>query len=166
MSAISFLEEKKVKSKVHKVNMPKEIEKKCHVAIHTATVAATTAGTFPIPMSDAVPISIAQVAMVVSLGKAYGISLSESVAKSIINVTIAQQAGRAIFTNVLKAIPGAGTVIGGIVGGLTAAVLTETLGWIVADDFYRMSEGKEPENIAENASELKQLFSGLRMSAK
>ena len=151
MSAISFMEEKIVKSKVHKVNMPKEIEKKCHVAIHTATAAAATAGTFPIPMSDAVPISIAQVAMVVSLGKAFGISLSESVAKSLINVTIAQQAGRAIFSNVLKAIPGAGAVIGGIVGGLTAAVLTEALGWIVADDFYRMSEGKEPENIAENA---------------
>ena len=163
MSVISFMEEKIVKSKVHKVNMPKEIEKKCHVAIHTATAAAATAGTFPLPMSDAVPISIAQIAMVVSLGKAFGVSLSESVAKSIINVTIAQQAGRAIFSNVLKAIPGAGTVIGGIVGGLTAAVLTEALGWIVADDFYRMSEGKEPENIAENASELKQLFSGLRM---
>lgn len=163
MSVISFMEEKIVKSKVHKVNMPKEIEKKCHVAIHTATAAAATAGTFPIPMSDAVPISIAQVAMVVSLGKAFGISLSESVAKSIINVTIAQQAGRAIFSNVLKAIPGAGTVIGGIVGGLTAAVLTEALGWIVADDFYRMSEGKDPENIAQNLSELKQLFSELRM---
>mgnify|MGYP004509999707 FL=1 len=163
MSAISFMEEKIVKSKVHKVNMPKEIEKKCHVAIHTATAAAATAGTFPIPMSDAVPISIAQVAMVVSLGKAFGISLTESVAKSIINVTIAQQAGRAIFSNVLKAIPGAGTVIGGLVGGLTAAILTEALGWIVADDFYRMSEGKDPENIAQNLSELKQLFSELRM---
>lgn len=163
MSVISFMEEKIVKSKVHKVNMPKEIEKKCHVAIHTATAAAATAGTFPIPMSDAVPISIAQVAMVVSLGKAFGISLTESVAKSIINVTIAQQAGRAIFSNVLKAIPGAGTVIGGIVGGLTAAVLTEALGWIVADDFYRISEGKDPENIAQNLSELKQLFSELRM---
>lgn len=163
MSVISFMEEKIVKSKVHKVNMPKEIEKKCHVAIHTATAAAATAGTFPIPMSDAVPISIAQVAMVVSLGKAFGISLTESVARSIINVTIAQQAGRAIFSNVLKAIPGAGTVIGGIVGGLTAAVLTEALGWIVADDFYRISEGKDPENIAQNLSELKQLFSELRM---
>lgn len=163
MSVISFMEEKIVKSKVHKVNMPKEIEKKCHVAIHTATAAAATAGTFPIPMSDAVPISIAQVAMVVSLGKAFGISLTESVARSIINVTIAQQAGRAIFSNVLKAIPGAGTVIGGLVGGLTAAILTEALGWIVADDFYRMSEGKDPENIAQNLSELKQLFSELRM---
>ncbi|MBU5479679.1 DUF697 domain-containing protein [Blautia sp. MSJ-19] len=156
-----MLEEKIVKSKAHKVNMPKEIEKKCHVAIHTATTAAAAAGTFPIPMSDAVPITIAQVAMVVSLGKAFDVSLSESVAKSIINVTIAQQAGRSIFSNVLKAIPGAGTVIGGIVGGLTAAVLTEALGWIVADDFYRVSQGKEPENIAENVSELKQLFNGL-----
>ena len=37
-----------------KVRMPKELEKKCHIAIHTATTAAAAAGAIPIPMSDAV----------------------------------------------------------------------------------------------------------------
>ena len=48
------------KSKVH---MPKELERKCHRAIHSATVAAAAAGAIPIPMSDAVPITAAQIAM-------------------------------------------------------------------------------------------------------
>lgn len=80
------------KSKAH---MPKELEKKCHVAIHTATAA----GALPIPMSDAVPITAAQIAMIVALGRAFGIILSESAAKSLVSVGLTQQAGRAVASN-------------------------------------------------------------------
>ena len=73
-----------------------------------------------------------------------------------------QQAGHAILANILKCIPGGG-VAGAVVGATTAATLTEALGWIVADDFYRMSNGEEPENIVETAKDLKQVFEGLRM---
>lgn len=48
----------------------------------------------------------------------------------------------------------------------TAAMITEALGWIVADDFYRMSQGEEPENIVETAGELRQVFDGLRVLEK
>lgn len=149
------------KSKVH---MPKELEKKCHVAIHSASAASAAAGAIPIPMSDAIPITTAQIGMIIALGKLFGITLSNAAAKAIAGVAITQQAGRAIFTNIIKAIPGAGSVLGGVIGASTAAVLTETLGWIVADDFFRISEGKDPENIVETADELKQAFQGLRMS--
>ena len=148
------------KSKVH---MPKALEKKCHIAIHTATSAAAAAGAIPIPMSDTIPITAAQIGMIVSLGKIFDVRVSQAAAKSIASVGIAQQAGRAIATNLLKAIPGAGTVVGGVIGATTAAALTEALGWIVADDFYRMSNGEEPENIAEAAKDLKQLFEGGKM---
>lgn len=149
------------KSKVH---MPKELEKKCHMAIHSATVASATAGAIPIPMSDAIPITAAQIGMIISLGKIFGVSLTQSAAKSIATVTLTQQAGRAVASNLLKLIPGAGTIIGGAIGASTAAALTETLGWIIADDFYRMSMGDEPENIVETAGNLKGAFDGLRMS--
>ena len=147
------------KSKVH---MPKEMQKKCHIAIHSATTAAAAAGAIPIPMSDAIPITAAQAAMIISLGKIFGISLSQSSAKTIASVVVTQHAGRAIFTNILKCTPG-GNLVGAVVGATTAAALTEALGWIVADDFYRMSNGEEPENIVETAGELKQVFEGLRM---
>ena len=150
------------KSKVH---MPKDIERKCHIAIHSATTAATAAGAIPIPMSDAVPITAAQIGMIIALGKVFDITLSQAAAKSIASVTLAQQTGRAVASNILKAIPGVGTVIGGIVGASTAATLTELLGWIVANDFYRMSQGEEPENIIENAGDLKAAFDGLNLKS-
>ena len=148
------------KSKVH---MPKELEKKCHFAIHSATTAAAAAGALPIPMSDAIPITAAQIAMIVRLGNVFGITLSEAAAKSVIKVSITQSAGRALAANLIKAVPGAGTVVGGIIGATTAAGLTEALGWLVADDFYRMANGEEPENIVETAGEIKDVFSGLGM---
>lgn len=148
------------KSKAH---MPKDLEKKCHVTIHSATTAAAAAGAIPIPMSDAIPITAAQIGMIISLGKVFGITLSQAAAKSIAGVALTQQAGRAIFTNILKAIPGAGTIAGGLIGATTAAALTETLGWIVADDFYRIFKGEEPENIVETAGDLKVAFSDMRL---
>ena len=149
------------KSKVH---MPKELEEKCHIAIHSATAAATLAGAIPIPMSDAVPITAAQISMIVALGKIFDITLSQAAAKSIVSVGLAQQAGRTVASSILTALPGVGTIIGGVVGASTAAALTEALGWIVADDFYRMSQGKDPENIIENADGLKSAFDGLKLS--
>ncbi len=141
-----------------KVQMPQNIRNKCHAAIHTASSAAAAAGAIPIPISDTIPITTAQISMIVALGKVFDVSLSQSAAKAIASITVVQQAGRAIFTKVLKSIPGAGPTVGCLIGGATAAALTEGLGWLVADDFYRMSKGQEPIDIPENIGNLKGLF--------
>ena len=120
--------------------------------------AAAAAGAIPIPMSDAISIGATQISMIIGLGKVFDLTLNDSAAKSIAGVALTQQVGRAVVANILKAVPGVGTIIGGVIGATTAAILTETLGWIVADDFYRISEGEEPENIAENANQLSGLF--------
>lgn len=145
-----------------KVSMPREIKSKCNKAIHTASAAAAAAGAIPIPMSDAIPITAAQIAMVVSLGKVFGVTLSESVAKSLMSVSLTQGAGRFIFANLVKCIPGAGSVVGGMLAASTAAALTEALGWIIADDFYRMSVGEDPKDLVGNISEARHAFDGLR----
>jgi len=147
-----------------KVRMPEELENSCHAVIHPAATAAAAAGAMPIPMPDAVPITAAQIGMIIALGKVFDITLSEAAAKSIAGVALTQQVGRTLFANILKCIPGAGTVAGSVVGATTAATLTEVLGWSVADDFYRMSKGEAPENIVEVAGDLKQAFEGLRMA--
>lgn len=138
-----------------KTNMPKEIKDKCGVAIHSATIAAGAAGLIPIPVADTVPISAAQVAMIVALGKIFDLSISESVAKAIVGVGIAQGIGRTAVSSVFKAIPGIGTVAGLAIGSATAAALTEGLGWLVADDFYRVSVGQEPEELLNKVEEFK-----------
>ena len=151
------------KSKVH---MPKELKKRCQLVIHSATAASAAAGAIPIPMSDAIPITAAQIGMIIALGKEFDITLSDAAAKSILGVGVTQQAGRAVASNLLKAVPGVGTVVGGFIGASTAAALTEALGWVIADDFYRMSQGEHPENMVETAGELKSAFEGLRFSNK
>lgn len=74
-----------------KVNMPKDLEKRCHLAIHSASTAAAAAGAIPIPMSDAIPITTAQIAMIIALGKIFDVTLSQSAAKSLVGVGVAQQ---------------------------------------------------------------------------
>ena len=106
------------KSKVH---MPKELKKRCQLVIHSATAASAAAGAIPIPMSDAIPITAAQIGMIIALGKEFDITLSDAAAKSILGVGVTQQAGRAVASNLLKAVPGVGTVVGGFIGASTAA---------------------------------------------
>ena len=134
-----------------KTNMPSEQKKKCSIAIHSATAASTLAGAIPLPIADAIPISAAQITMIIALGKVFDMTISKSAAKSIAGVGLAITAGRTVASSVAKLIPG----VGSVVGAATAAAITEALGWIVADDFYRISIGKEPEDIIGAANELK-----------
>ena len=82
-------------------------------------------------------------------------------------VSITQKAGRAIVTNILKAIPGAGTVIGGGIGAVTAAGLTEALGWIVADEFFKTANGEgsnKISDIVDTTNQVQGAFEGLRIT--
>ncbi|MCI9359152.1 MAG: DUF697 domain-containing protein [Lachnospiraceae bacterium] len=148
------------KSKVH---MPKSLEKKCHAAIHSAATAAGAAGAIPIPLSDAVPITATQITMIIALRNVFGVSLSRAVAKSIAGVAVTQHAGRTIVSNILKAIPGINATVGSVIGAGTAVALTETLGWLVADDFFRMANGEDPQDIIDAAADIKGSFAGFRM---
>lgn len=126
-----------------KVNMSSDEVNKCHAIIHVATVAAGAAGAIPIPMSDVIPIGVIQMAMITSLGKAFDLTISQSAIQGIAGVGMTSYAGHTVFRSVAKLVPG----FGSLVGGTTAAVFTEMLGWIIADDFFRMSNGQRPENI-------------------
>lgn len=134
-----------------KTTMPDELKNKCAAVIHTATTAAAAAGVIPIPMADTIPITAAQITMIIGLGRVFDISLSEAAAKSILGGTMASQTGRAIFSGIIKGIPGVGTVVGGVISAGTSIALTETLGWIVAEDFYKKSLDPDAESILDTA---------------
>lgn len=55
------------------------------MVIHSATASAA-AGAIPIPMSDAIPITAAQIGMIIALGKEFDITLSDAAAKSILGL--------------------------------------------------------------------------------
>ena len=147
-----------------KVTMPDDLKSKCAAVIHTATTAAAAAGIIPIPMADTIPITAAQITMIIGLGRIFDISLSETAAKSILGGTMASQTGRAVFSGIIKGIPGVGTVVGGVISAGTSVALTETLGWIVAEDFYKQSIGLGSDSPLEGAKDAYTGFSDFAKS--
>ena len=102
---------------------------KCNAAIHIASVASGASGAIPIPVADAVPISAAQISMVIALGKIFNQEITSSVAKGIIGAAASTFVGR----NLVKLIP----IVGWAASAVVAAGVTEAIGWIVATDMAK-----------------------------
>lgn len=117
----------------------------CNGIIHTAAVACGVCGAIPIPVVDALPISTAQITMVISLGKVFEQKITESAAKSIITAAASTLIGRAA----VKFIP----VVGWITSAGVAAGVTEAMGWTIAVDFAKKhrTEYKFEREKQENA---------------
>lgn len=102
-------------------------------AIVNATAAASFGeGYLPLPFSDCVALIPTQIGMIVSITVTYGFEISQSVITGIVTALLGTAgttiAGRTIVSNLLKAIPGVGIVMGGTISGATAALLTVALG--------------------------------------
>lgn len=109
--------------------MTKDQIVKCHAAIHTATLAAGASGVIPIPVVDAIPMSAAQVTMIITLGSIFGQKITDSTAKGVLGAAASTFIGREI----IKFIP----VAGWIASAGTAAIVTEAIGWTIAVDFAK-----------------------------
>ncbi|MCQ2898265.1 hypothetical protein JT143_04335 [Helicobacter pylori] len=119
-----FLIIQKVKIQERKQAMIEE----CKTIIHVASGAAGTAEASPIPFSDAFAIAPIQAGMIYEMNDAFGMDLDKSVGTSLIagllGVTAIGQGARA-FVNMIKFVPG----LGSVAGGATAAVITEGIGF-------------------------------------
>lgn len=117
--------------------MTNEERRLCEGIIHTASVATAGvgAGMAQIPGSDNAVISPIQLTMVVSLGKVFGIHLDESAAKAAIVAEGAAVVGRTVSQVLVGWIPG----FGNIVNAMTAASITEAIGWAMAKEFEQQS---------------------------
>lgn len=98
-----------------------------------AAVAATTAtGAIPIPFADAPLLIGEQVAMMVAINTIFKIEVEKDALKSLVTAALgvggATLLGKTIATNLIKLIPGAGTVAGGAVSAGTAGAITLALG--------------------------------------
>jgi uncharacterized protein (DUF697 family)/GTP-binding protein EngB required for normal cell division len=90
-------------------------------------------GFTPIPFADAPILASSQVAMIAKITSIFGISMNKGMITSIVSsaagVTGAVFTGRTMVTNLLKFVPGAGTFVGGIISGTTAALITSALAY-------------------------------------
>ena len=107
----------------------------CHGIIHAASASAGAigAGLAQVPCSDNAIITPIQLAMTVALGRVFGIELTDCAARAALASVAAATVGRTASQLLIGWIPG----VGNIVIACTAATITETIGWLLAEDFAR-----------------------------
>lgn len=89
-------------------------------------------GFVPIPFADSPIISASQITMIAKIISIFGVSYDQSKLASLVagvaGLGGAVTTGRAVTTGILKMIPGAGTLLGGLISGSTAGGITKILG--------------------------------------
>lgn len=109
-----------------------EKKRYAQAAVATATAAAFGEGFSPIPFSDCALLIPTQVAMIASITAVFGLDINKSLITAFVSSTFgaggATVAGKTMVSNLLKLIPGAGTIAGGLISGTTAALLTTAMG--------------------------------------
>lgn len=135
-----------------------------------AAVAAAVAGSFgegfaPIPFSDAALLVPTQVGMIAGITVIFGLDISKSFLTSFVSATIgsagATVLGKTIVSNLLKLIPGVGTVAGGLISGTTAGLLTTALGEayiMIMEMVYKGEISKEDLYTENGQKEMTRLF--------
>ena len=109
-----------------------EKKRLAQAAVATAVVAAVGEGAAPIPFSDCALLIPTQLSMIISITVIFGFDVNKSIITALLSSTIgaggATILGKMVVTNILKFIPGAGTIIGGAISASTAGVITAALG--------------------------------------
>ena len=111
-----------------------DIERKAKSARRWAKryiTAAFGVGFIPIPFSDASLLVPMQITLIAHITAIFGVSLDKSklisIVAAVFGTTGATQAGRYVASNLLKLVPGAGSLAGGAISGVTASMLTSAL---------------------------------------
>ena len=114
-------------------------------------VASTTAtGAVPIPFADAPLLVGQQVAMMIAINKVFGFDIQrdalQSLAIAALGVGGATVIGKTVASNLMKLIPGAGSVAGGAISAGTAGVITLALGKAYIEVCKAIKMGKLDQN--------------------
>lgn len=117
-------------------DMPEEYKASCHKIIHASATSAAVpaAGLAQVPCSDTFFITPIQIAMIIALGNVFNMRIGESVAKSILTSVAASLTGRSMSQFLIGWFPGWGNAL----NATTAIAVTETIGWMAADHFYKI----------------------------
>ncbi|WP_067726235.1 YcjF family protein [Oceanobacillus damuensis] len=138
-----------LKKKSKEIQFARLIKEKSPIAnkwILGASGSATAVGAAPLPGSDFIPLTGIQVGLMVKLAALYEKPLSKERARELAIATITGNIGKTLFRQVVKFVPGAGSVAGGsIAGGMTL-----TLGYAIKYAYEN--------NIELDANSLKSLY--------
>ena len=159
-TTMTLLPESAQRAWVNAQNASLKIKKeKAETIVMQTVTAAFGTGYAPIPFSDAALLVPTQLSMIARITNVYGISMTKrmmsGILYSLLGTAGATFAGRAVVSNLLKLIPGIGTIAGGTVSGGTAAALTYALGrtYIQIVEWLYKGEMKEEDLETEGAKE-------------
>lgn len=104
-----------------------------HKTIAAAVAAAVAAAAVPIPFSSAAILVPVQLSMMARIAQLHGLGLDKSALLAVASTSVATSAGRAAASSLLKFIPGAGSVVGGVINASVASSFTLAMGqaWLV-----------------------------------
>jgi uncharacterized protein (DUF697 family)/predicted GTPase len=107
-------------------------KRRAQAAVATAMLATAGEGAAPIPFADCALMIPTQIGMIASITVIFGFDVNKSIITALLSSTIgaggATVLGKTVVTNILKFIPGVGTVAGGAISAGTAGVITASLG--------------------------------------
>jgi len=130
-----------------RVNMDKKAL--CEKIIWRAAVASAGVALVPIPLADAIPLAAIQVGMIIKIAEVYGKILTPQTAITLLAPVAASFLGRTAVQNLLKFIPGLGTVLGTVIGASIAGPLTYAVGKTYMEFFASKNFTPTPEEVRE-----------------
>lgn len=127
--------------------------------VATAVAAAMGEAAIPVPFADATMLVPTQISMIAGITAVFGLDVNKSFITAVISATLGSSGatvlGRTVVSNILKLVPGVGSVAGGAISAGTAAIITTALGEAyiglmmamykgeISKDFITTSAGKK-----------------------
>ena len=119
---------------------------KAQAIVVANAAAAAGVGAVPIPFADSFVLVPQQIGMLGSITAAYGLALDKttivSVVSGVLGIVGTTIVGKTAVSGILKLIPGAGSVAGGVVSGGVAAALTAALGEAYIGVMTKIAKGE------------------------
>ncbi len=116
---------------VQKVNV-KLKQDKAHAIIAASATTAAGIGAVPIPFADSALLVPEQIAMLAGITAVFGLPVEKGALATIVSATIGTMGatilGKSLASGILKLIPGAGSLVGGVISASVAASITAALG--------------------------------------
>ncbi|MBT2484282.1 MULTISPECIES: GTPase family protein [unclassified Microbacterium] len=116
--------------------------KQAQAVVRTAAASALTVGAIPIPVADAGVLVPIQLAMMARVSAIYGVKMETATLAATAATVAVSAAGRAAAGGLLKLIPGAGTIVGGVVSGAVASSFTLAIGYAWAVVCGELTQGR------------------------
>ena len=142
---------------------------RAHACVAAAALSAGTTAAIPIPFLDTGAIVTIEMTMLAGISAIFGLPLNRTLFGTLITGTVSGAAGslgrKAVLGELLKLIPGAGTLAGGALGAATAATFTTVCGeaYIGA---LRLLLQKNPDQVPAPEAIGKAFREELRVSGK